>query len=154
MARRAVAVRVGRSTIRGSVPYGATAAQLRAGLDASLADVVGNLRAFVEGIDAATPEILLETLEPTFVKSQIRCPFRTGDLRASGYLETRKGTRTAEVEIGYGRGGHPDYAIHVHEVPAYHQPPTQDKFLQSAIEEDAPDYPAIIAAKIQEVAGT
>ena len=154
MARRPLNISVGRKAVRPSVQYGASQAALRNQLQESLRGVIDNFRTFTAGLEAVMPEILLETLEPTFAKSQIRVPRLTGELADSGYLEARQGSRSAEVEIGYGRGGKPDYAIFVHEIPAHHEEPTSDKFLQGPIEEDLPDIPNILAAKIREAAGT
>lgn len=83
-------------------------------------------------------QILKDSLQPTFEKSQEYCPKKTGALRASGYVEVRRVgvLRGWQAEIGYGRGGQPTYAPIVHEMPIRHAPPTRWKWLQFAIQED------------------
>jgi len=153
MARRPLQLSVGRTTFRGPLSGGSHQA-LAADLKASLDGVLGNMRQVINVIEGSTPEILAEVLQPTFDKSQVLCPVKNGTLKASGYLETRAGTRTAEVEMGYGRGGHPDYAIFVHEIPRNHEEPTRDKFLQVPVEEDLPTFAERLASKVREVVGT
>ena len=120
----------------------------------SVRAVVNNMKELFGRVSEAMPQILMDTLEPTFVKSQTYCPFVTGALRESGYLEVRQEGKRTEIEMGYGRNDQPPYAIYVHEIPAQHEEPTRDKFLQAAIEEDMPDFASILAAKVREVAGT
>jgi hypothetical protein len=145
---------VGRRSIRGSVPHHGSQSALRDQFNGSMADVLHNLQLFIDHMTGVTPEILEEALRPTFAKSQERCPVRDGNLKASGYLETRATAKGAEAEIGYGRGGIPDYAIFVHEMPMYHEPPTQDKFLQSAIDEDYFDIINRVPLLVRQAAGT
>lgn len=105
--------------------------QVRSQMD----DILWNMRRVVEGIEGITEEALRYGLEPIFATSQELVPLKTGALQASGYLEviTRKGR--IEAEIGYAKGGVPDYAIEQHEnLDFYHQPPRQAKFLQTAID--------------------
>lgn len=84
-----------------------------------------------------TAEIMREALIPTFEKSQIYCPVKTGDLRDSGYLEIVQFRGSPRVEMGYGAGGKPPYAILVHEASEmYHKPPTRSHWLLAAMLED------------------
>jgi hypothetical protein len=154
MARRPIAIHVGRSTIRSSAPYAATEAGMRANLQTSISGIVNNIKAFIADVEGMMPDVLVEVLQPVFDLSQVYCPFKSGDLRSSGYLEARQGTRTAEVEIGYGRGGHPSYAVYVHEMPFNHADPTRDKFLQAALDEGLPDALASLPSIIRARAGT
>jgi hypothetical protein len=126
---------MGRKSFRGAYAGGSQQA-LNAQFQASLNDVMSNLNAFIDEVDGIVPDVLIESLEPTFGKALEYCPEKSGRLRNSGYLEARKYYKGAEVEIGFGRGGNPDYAIFVHEMPFYHEPPTRGKFLQAALEED------------------
>lgn len=88
-------------------------------------------------VEDATPEILLDVLQPTFAKSQVYCPKLTHKLVNSGYLVITKFRGSPRVEMGYGRGGDPFYAAYVHErVDIPHRPPTRSKFLQAAMQED------------------
>lgn len=93
------------------------------------------LNELFDQIEGASPQIMLNALEPTFAISQYLCPVDTGDLKASGYLEiTSARTGGTRVEIGYGRGGNPYYAVYVHEMTSmYHKPPTMAKWLQAAV---------------------
>lgn len=84
-----------------------------------------------------SPEIMLTALEPTFELSQVYVPYDTGDLSESGYLEDVSTPKKPQVQIGYGRGGNPYYAMYVHEMTSIpHEAPTRSKFLQAAVMED------------------
>lgn len=113
-----------------------SAADLERGLRAAFSEIAKDFGAYVNKLEGFLPEDLKEALQPTFDKSQEIVPVDTGELKASGYLEVEQYRNGARVEIGYGRGGFPPYAVAVHEIPAFHQPPTRDKFLQGPIEED------------------
>lgn len=96
-------------------------------------DLVGILDQFED----ATPEIIVEALEPTFEKSKVYCPKDTGELVASGYLEIVRKGQSPYVEMGYGKGGKPRYAPYVHEMlNLKHAAPTRAKWLQHAVQED------------------
>lgn len=100
-----------------------------------------NLSAVITQLKDVTPAVLEVALRPTFQKALNRTPVDTGDLKASGYLETRTGTHV-KAEIGFGKRGNPHYTAFVHErVDVPHKAPTQAKFLQSAIEEDLDEIP-------------
>lgn len=87
--------------------------------------------------EGATGNIMLDAMEPTFEKSQEYVPKLTGDLMNSGYLENVGSSRKPIIQIGYGKGGSPDYTVYVHEmVDIPHQSPTRAKFLQAAVMED------------------
>lgn len=97
-------------------------------------NVLSNYRKVVAALEGSTAAILVDALRPTFEKSQDYVPVKYGTLRDSGYLQARGMT----VEIGYGMGGQPDYAVAVHEnLEARHAAPRRAKFLQAALEEDA-----------------
>jgi hypothetical protein len=125
---------VGRQNIRGS--ENSSAAELGRYLREDLNEITRDLAAFCSEMDGVTPDILVEALEETFGKSLEYCPEDTGRLRASGYLEVEKYRGGAQAVMGYGRGGDPDYTIFVHEGLAHHVPPTQRKWLQTALDED------------------
>lgn len=68
-------------------------------------------------------------------------PIEFGNLRASGQVEgpTLEGG-SLEVTIGFGGASAP-YALYVHErLDAYHEPPTQAKFLETTVNEHAKDF--------------
>lgn len=84
-----------------------------------------------------SPEIMRDSLKPVLVKAIYYCPKDTGELASSAYLEIRKFRGSPRVEIGFGRGGKPFYALYVHEaLDHHHEPPTSAKFLSRAIFED------------------
>lgn len=118
----------------------ASQAEFTRSLRENMRQIEKNLKLFIDSVERMTPEILYEALRPTFDKSQRYCPKDTGDLRRSGYLEVKQTARGGMVEIGYGRGGQPFYAVYVHErTDISHKSPTRAKFLQSALEEDEPE---------------
>ncbi len=87
--------------------------------------------------EGATGEIMLDAMGPTFEKSQEYTPKLTGELRESGYLENVGSSAKPVVQIGYGKGGTPDYTVYVHEMTTIpHAEPTRSKFLQAAVMED------------------
>lgn len=95
----------------------------------------------INAIQGATPDALIYGLQPVFDLSQEFVPVKTGDLKASGYLEAKETANGAVAEIGYAKGGNPHYGVFVHEdMEAHHEPPTQAKFLQAALEQADPDY--------------
>lgn len=102
-----------------------------------MAQVVNNLEKVVGNLTAATPVAIFEALQPTFQKAKVYTPRETGRMVASGYLEiTNRGERP-RVEMGFARGGQPDYTVLQHEnLEFFHTPPTRAKFLQSAVNED------------------
>ena len=107
-------------------------------------------------MSAQSGEVLREALRPTFEKSQRYCPYLTGALRRSGYLEVRRQGvfRGYVAELGYGRGGIPPYAIIVHEVPVYHRPPERWKWLQAAITEDAAQIRQLLTNGVRSASGS
>lgn len=126
---------VGRSRLGRGVDT--TQAEFTQSTREGLKDVVANFNAWVLNIDSQSADILLEAFESTFEISQERVPVKTGDLKDSGYLEKTQFRGSGRVDIGYAKGGIPDYAVMVHEIPEYHhEPPTSDKFLQGPLEED------------------
>lgn len=117
---------------------------------ASMRGIQRSINDIFKSLENATPEALLEAMQPTFEKALYYTPVDTGDLKSSGYMQTKKQGKNIELEIGFGKGGQPPYAAHVHErtdIP--HAAPTRAKFLQSAIEEDAQDIPNRLAAALK-----
>jgi hypothetical protein len=102
-----------------------------------LDDLQRIMKSVVAQFEGATPEICLEALRPTFEKSKVYCPVDTGALIESGYLEIVGFRGQPRVEMGYGRGGNPYYAVIVHEnLEMEHRAPTRAKWLATAVEED------------------
>lgn len=144
--------RIGRAAVRSSVSTptaNATFAARRA-----MQDVIKEYTRWVQHVEDVTPEILVEALEPAFKLSQIYCPQDTGKLKKSGYLESTTFRGIPTVEIGYGKGGDPDYAAVVHENMEYrHKAPTKAKFLQAALEEQDGDIKERILSRLKHAAG-
>ena len=104
-----------------------------------MADIVNRYRQLIAHAVGVTPEFLVFALQPVFDKSQEYVPVRTGALKRSGYIEAQQQSGGAIAEVGYARGGQPQYATLVHElVDIPHAPPTRSKFLQAALEEEFP----------------
>lgn len=96
-----------------------------------------DLEHILNQVQDATPEIVLEAMQPMFDKSQVYVPHRTGALKESGYLEITQTGAQPKVEMGYAKGGVPRYAALVHEqVEVPHQAPTRSKFLEAAVNEE------------------
>lgn len=104
-------------------------------------DIVNNFQTIIGELSGQAPDSVLQTvmrdsLIPVYQQSQVYVPYKTGDLKASGYIEVEKKGSTVFAEVGYGKGGIPHYTIIVHEdLGAYHRDPTSAKFLQRAIDE-------------------
>lgn len=145
---------VGRKQFRGSFAGGSEQA-LRQQFNASMQEVLENMQRVIDFTEGALPEIVVDVLKPTFEKSQLLCPVRSGALKDSGYLEARQlSSGRTEAEMGYGRGGDPDYAIYVHEMPIWHNPPTTDKFLQKPVDEDYPTFAPRLAEAVRRAVGS
>ena len=99
-----------------------------------VSDIVGALNMVFRRLEEdIIPEVTVEALKPTLELANYYVPKDTGELRDSGYVEAKGKT----AEIGYGKNGRAPYAVFVHENPMfYHEPPTQAKFLQRAMDED------------------
>lgn len=143
---------VGRSRLTKSV--GASEAAFTTSVKEQMQGIIDEYNSFIDYVDGVTPDIILEALKPTGELAQEYCPFRTGILRSSYYLEKQQRKGFSEVEIGFAKGGFPDYAVFVHEnLEAKHEEPTRAKFLQSALEEDWPNVYDRIIQGIKEATG-
>lgn len=126
---------VGLRSLRGPRLGGSLEATTRSAR-AQFNDVLKNFHAIIREFQTVTPEALESVLQPIFDRSQELVPVDTGALKDSGYLEIRIAGNKINAEVGYGRGGVPIYSVFVHEnLEMFHEPPTQAKFLQTAIEE-------------------
>ena len=80
-------------------------------------------------------------MRPIYDESQRLVPVLTRALRLSGNMQVTAsptGSGRRVVEVGYAPRGNPEYAITVHEQTQYlHEPPTQAKFLEQAIQNNA-----------------
>ena len=81
------------------------------------------------------PGALKAGVKPIFDESQRLVPVDTGKLKASGFVNARMTQKGAKVDIGYGKGNRPDYAMMVHErLESAHASPTQAKYLTQAVQ--------------------
>lgn len=106
-------------------------------MNAQVKDITDSIVDILNQFEDATPEVVMDALEPTFEKSKLYCPKDTHELVESGYLEVVKRGKSPYVEMGYAKGGKPRYAVYVHEMTGYkHEAPTRSKWLQHAVQED------------------
>ena len=95
------------------------------------------LLAVLDAFEDATPDIMLNALEPTKALAEYYTPKDTHALVNSAYLEVTSFRGKPRVELGFARGGFPHYAVYVHEhLEMKHEKPTSAKFLQRALQED------------------
>jgi len=96
--------------------------------------LVDNMQKVINHINNITPEAIKFGLQPVLEESQRLVPVDTGNLKRSGFVETRRTAGGTVAAIGYGRYGRPTYAAFVHEnLIVRHAPPTQAKFLEVAV---------------------
>lgn len=96
--------------------------------------IAENMRKAVQHIENSTPDALLFGMEPIYDESQRLVPVDTGRLKRSGFTAARKRVGGVTAQIGYGRLGRPFYAAFVHErLDIRHAPPTQAKYLETAV---------------------
>lgn len=142
-----------------SMPAGAGDAGFAMGVTAiqGLNTIVTRFNNFCEELqERILPSEMKGALQPTLDLSNHYCPIDTGELRRSGYIDARRNRRMGvSAELGYGLGGMAPYAVFVHENPFfYHEPPTQYKFLQRAMDEDESHLLGRIAIAVKRRAGT
>lgn len=124
-ARNQVFAQIG--TIRGG-SGSAKAAQ------ASAKMITDKLSKILQSFKGVAEPAMMEALEPTFQITQDWCPTATGKLKSSGYLAVAEFRGEPRVEIGYGKGGVPEYAPLVHErVEVHHKAPTRAKWLEQGV---------------------
>jgi hypothetical protein len=110
--------------------------------------VLGNLDKWINWVGRdVLPEVMLEAVKPAMDKSDHYAPKDTRTMVNSRYNEIRGRGDNVHVELGYNRNGEAPYTIFVHEMPQfYHEPPTQSKFLQRALDEETPEILGRIAS--------
>jgi hypothetical protein len=116
--------------------------------------ILDNLNHLVDWVRSdVLPEVMKEAIDPTMDLSDHYAPKDTRTMVNSRYNEVR-GRANPHVEVGYNRNGEAPYTIFVHEMPQfYHEPPTQSKFLQRAIDEDGPEILGRIAIGMKKRVG-
>lgn len=121
---------------------------------AAMASIVSNYNMLINNLNGATPDIIMNAMQPVFDKSQEYCPVDTSALIASGivFLETDAQNRP-KVTIQYGDED-AWYAALVHEsVWLNHAPPTRAKFLQNAMEEEIDQFITSMAVDYAMIVG-
>ena len=90
-----------------------------------------NLLKSIQYIEGITAPALEEAMKPIFQESQRLVPKDTLKLMRSGFIDTGTFRGQPAVNMGYGAGGTPKYAVFVHEdLNAKHENGTQAKFLE------------------------
>lgn len=103
--------------------------------------IVGNIQKTIDRIEDVTPAALIFGVQPIFDRSQELVPVESGDLKASGFIETRETSQGTGVFVGYARFGKPNYAGFVHErLDIRHAKGKQAKFLEAAVNEKIGDF--------------
>jgi len=143
-------VSIGKSRISGDSAEAYLGRQSRE----DFANILANMRGFINHMSEGVAEVLAEALEPTLELSWEYVPVDSGDLLRSSYLEVEKFRGQSRCEIGYAKGGNPSYAIYVHEMPRWHEPPTSYKFLERAIMEDWDNIQGRVISGLKELSGT
>lgn len=139
---------------RVSAKTDSTHANFTQSVKSSMAAIISEYKRWAQHMDEQAADVLYDALKPTFELSQELVPVATGVLKESGYLEKRHSQGQASVEIGYARGGNPDYAVIVHEDPDMpHKPPTQNKFLQQPLEQDFENVRARVIQGMKDISG-
>lgn len=126
-------ITIGKSNLR---VVGTTADELGRNAQVAFSEITDNFKWYVDQLEGYLPQDLASALEPTKELAEYYCPKDTGALVESSYLAVEKYRGGCRVEFGFARGGIPDYAIYVHEMPFRHESPTCDKYMQRAIDED------------------
>lgn len=145
MVKRTVRGRVGRQRLSKSV--NPIEQKYTRQIRKQMEEIERNLSKFINDLSSVTPKVLDDALRPTFEKSQELVPVRTGSLKESGFLVVERSGTEIKAEMGYAKGGEPDYAVFVHErTDLNHAHPTQAKFLQTPLEQDADAIPERILA--------
>lgn len=94
------------------------------------------LLSIFDQFEDASTDIMIDALEPTGEKAREYTPVDTSELLDSYYLVSAPFRGKPRVEMGFARGGKPNYAMYVHEIPYNHAEPTRYKFLEQAMKED------------------
>ena len=97
----------------------------------------------------ALARALFQEAEQIMAKSKPLVPVKTGALRASGHVQPPVITGTkVKVVLGYGGAAAP-YAVVVHEKPARHNAPTQNKYLEKPFNEAIPGMASRLAKRLR-----
>lgn len=111
--------------------------------------VLENLNALPEQIISALGRALYQEGEGLMAEAKPITPIDTGVLRSSGFVKPPAVTdNDIVVEVGFG-GAAASYALIVHErLDAYHNPPTQAKYLEEPFNRRTKGYNERIARAV------
>jgi hypothetical protein len=126
-----------------------------AGSAANLARAQGQIDTFEAAFLEAAADAQMVAAQKVYDRSQVLVPVETGALKASGKVvefgaPVGRGMETVGVMVQYGGGPETSqYAVIVHEdLEAHHEPPTQAKYLQTAVDEIAPQMGTLVGEGI------
>ncbi len=145
----------------GKVNKGSAAFIFRKGeLDLQLKKLDQEIKRKLAGIEGATRAGIRKAALVVFNRSQELVPVDTKALKNSGFVETLKSERESLKAptgigpvfiIGYDKNNEAPHAVFVHEIlENQHKPPTQAKFLQTALHENMRKIPRIVAQEIRD----
>lgn len=119
----------------------------------ALQQITGQINRIINSAKVGSETVIQLALAPIFERSLELCPEDTGELRNSAELTTVRTGDKVRGEISYGNA-FAWYAAIVHEVMWFHHdPPTQAKYLQQAMEEGVDDLPQRLQALYRELLG-
>ena len=103
-------------------------------------------------VPGAVAAHLFQLAEQIMAESKEIVPVDTGVLRASGHVQLPVITEDrVTVTLGYG-GAAAGYAVAVHEIPAYHTPPTQWKYLEVPVRASTDELEDVVTKAVQDAA--
>src|SRR3954471_14983203 len=114
MAIKRINVNIGVSRMR-RTPLFPSEPGYTAQMRSSSKSVIDALLNVLEQFEDVSNEIMIEALHPTMELAVYYTPVDTGELVESAYLEEAEFRGKPRIEIGFGRGGVPHYAVIVHE---------------------------------------
>jgi hypothetical protein len=114
-------------------------------------------------VDEFADQLMEDFARKVYDRSQVLVPVRDpnvtppkdiagGSLKQSGAVF--RGDNPGEWIVGYGGTSAPRdafYAVYVHEMPYHHEPPTQWKYLSTAVDEALPTFHSELSATFEAV---
>lgn len=145
---------VGRVRVPGMGRYDFGSANYTRAMKAQMDQIVLRLSKTIKGIKNVTPEAIKAGLQPIMDLSQTYVPVDSGDLKRSGFIETRQTSTGVRAWIGYAKGGTPHYAAWVHEMMHIpHAKGKSAKFLERAVNERIHTFKYLVLDHIKQKAG-
>ena len=129
-------------------------------LDRDLKKLDQEIKRVLAGVEGATRAGIRKAALVVFERSQELVPRDTNALWKSGFVETVRGEKEnlkaptgigPVFIIGYDKNNEAPHAVFVHEIlENQHKPPTQAKFLQTALHENMRKIPQIVAQEVRD----